>query len=226
MPCRDASGIYATGLCEEDDLVALSYIQLSIHNDHLKYIQHAQTACDTLNALRTIYESTSVVNIVTLQMQMSKLEWSKRIGLETFTDQFQELTRKMAAAGDTTPEKSHIARYLCLLPPRFENTVMFITRESRNSSKFDNMHTIHAELKLDDERQQMHNPSLRKLTGRTDDELNATSNNTCHYCNKMGHFRHECRRRLSDEARGIHLRTVKANPHANGHGGRGNRYGS
>ncbi|KAH9160444.1 hypothetical protein LEN26_001851 [Aphanomyces euteiches] len=155
MPCRDASGNYATGLCEEDDLVALSYIQLSIHNDHLKYIQHAQTACDTWNALRTIYESTSVVNLVTLQLQMSKLEWSERIGLETFTDQFQELTRKMAAAGDTTPEKSHIARYLCLLPPRFANTVMFITRESRNTSKFDNMHTILAELKLDDERQQI-----------------------------------------------------------------------
>ncbi|KAH9176816.1 hypothetical protein AeNC1_017569 [Aphanomyces euteiches] len=87
---------------------------------------------------------------------MSKLEWSERIGLETFTDQFQELTRKMAAAaGDTTPEKSHIARYLCLLPPRFANTVMFITRESRNTSKFDNMHTILAELKLDDERQQI-----------------------------------------------------------------------
>ncbi|CAK4177258.1 unnamed protein product [Aphanomyces euteiches] len=107
----------------------------------------------------------------------------------------------MAAAGDITPEKSHIARYLCLLPPRFANTVMFITRESPNSSKYANMHTILAELKLDDERQQMHNPSLRKLTGRTGDALNATSNNTCHYCNKIVHFRYECRRRLLDEAR-------------------------
>ncbi|CAK4686166.1 unnamed protein product [Aphanomyces euteiches] len=103
---------------------------------------------------------------------------------------------------------------------------MFITRESPNSSKYANMHTILAELKLDDERQQMHNSSLRKLTGRTDDALNATSNNTCHYCNKIGHFRYECRRRLFDEARGIHRRTVKDNPHANGHGDRGNRNGS
>ena len=116
-PSRDSSGNYLRGLSEEDDLVALSYIQLSIHNDHLKFIQNAATTHETSNALRTIYRSTSEVNLVTLQLQMSKLEYSERIGLETFTDQFQELPRKMTAAGDITPEMSNISRYLCLLPP-------------------------------------------------------------------------------------------------------------
>ncbi|CAK4631113.1 unnamed protein product [Aphanomyces euteiches] len=166
-PCRDSAGTYLSSLSEEDDLVALSYIQLSIHNDHLKYIQHVETTYDTWEALRTIYESTSEVNLVTLQLQLSKLEWSERTGLENFTDQFQEFTRKMTAAGDATPIKSHINRFLCLLPPRFANTVMFITRESRTSSKYDNMASILAELKLDDERQHLSNPSLRKQAGRS-----------------------------------------------------------
>ncbi|KAG9405694.1 hypothetical protein AC1031_003606 [Aphanomyces cochlioides] len=125
---------------------------------------------------------------------MSKLEWSEGTGLENFTDQFQEFTRKMTAAGDATPMKSHINRFLCLLPPRFANTVMFITRESRTSSKYDNMASIIAELKLDDERQHLSNPSLRKQAGRSDDALNATANVQCHYCNKPGHIRPECRR--------------------------------
>ncbi|CAK4407019.1 unnamed protein product, partial [Aphanomyces euteiches] len=222
-PCRDSAGTYLSSLSEEDDLVALSYIQLSIHNDHLKYIQHVGTTYDTWEALRTIYESTSEVNLVTLQLQLSKLEWSERTGLENFTDQFQEFTRNMTAAGDATPMKSHINRFLCLLPPRFANTVMFIARESRTSSKYDNMASILAELKLDAERQHLSNPSLRKQAGRSDDALNATTNVQCQYCNKPGHIRPECRRRKTDEANGIHQRLIQEKPQASGHGWKGNQ---
>ncbi|RHY84337.1 hypothetical protein DYB37_008008 [Aphanomyces astaci] len=100
MPHRGPDSKYKPDTDEVDDLVALSYIQLSVHNDHLKYIQHVDTTCDTWNALKTIYENTSEVSLVTLQMKMYKLNRSERIGLESFPGQFQELTRKMTAAGD------------------------------------------------------------------------------------------------------------------------------
>ncbi|RHY03557.1 hypothetical protein DYB25_011039, partial [Aphanomyces astaci] len=109
---------------------------------------------------------------------MSKLEWSERSGLETFTDQFQEFTRKLTAAGDTTPDSAHINRFLCLLPPRFANSVMYITRERRNSNAYQTLPSILAELKLDDERQKMHDPSLARKASRTDDALMTTGNFT------------------------------------------------
>ncbi|RLO00696.1 hypothetical protein DYB28_011648, partial [Aphanomyces astaci] len=76
------------------------------------------------------------------------------------------------------------------------------------------------ELKLDDERQQLSNPSLRKNADRSDDALNATVNGECHYCHKAGHFRSECRRRQNDEAKGVQRRNVRDKPQGNG-GGRG-----
>ncbi|RHY77239.1 hypothetical protein DYB38_014345, partial [Aphanomyces astaci] len=166
QPCYDPDGKYKLGLEMDGDLVALSYIQLSVHNDHLKYIQHVETTYDTWNALKAIYENTSDVSLVTLQMKMYKLDWSERIGLESFADQFQELTRKMTAAGDGTPERSHVTRFLCLLPhrflcllpPCFAITVSYITRESRDTTKFATMRSVLEELKLDDERQQLSNP--------------------------------------------------------------------
>ncbi|RHY17077.1 hypothetical protein DYB25_010748, partial [Aphanomyces astaci] len=220
QPCYDPDGKYKSGLEMDDDLVALSYIQLSVHNDHLKYIQHVETTYDTWNALKAIYENTSEVSLVTLQMKMYKLDWSERIGLESFADQFQELTRKMTAAGDGTPERSHVTRFLCLLPPRFANTVSYITRESRDTTKFATMRSVLEELKLDDERQQLSNSSLRKNADKSDDALNATVNGECHYCHKAGHFRSECRRRQNDEAKGVQRRNVRDKPQGNG-GGRG-----
>ncbi|ETW08100.1 hypothetical protein H310_02461 [Aphanomyces invadans] len=92
-PCTASNGKYLEGFTDEDDLVALSYIQLTIHSDHLKFVQAATTTCGTWEALRDIYESASEVNLVTLQLQMSKLEWSERLGLETFTDQFEEFEK-------------------------------------------------------------------------------------------------------------------------------------
>ncbi|RHZ01742.1 hypothetical protein DYB35_012739, partial [Aphanomyces astaci] len=202
QPCYDPDGKYKSGLEMDDDLVALSYIQLSVHNDHLKYIQHVETTYDTWNALKAIYENTSEVSLVTLQMKMYKLDWSERIGLESFADQFQELTRKVTAAGDGTPERSHVTRLL------------------RDTTKFATMRSVLEELKLDDERQQLSNPSLRKNADRSDDALNATVNGECHYCHKAGHFRSECRRRQNDEAKGVQRRNVREKPQGNG-GGRG-----
>ncbi|RHZ21747.1 hypothetical protein DYB31_011578, partial [Aphanomyces astaci] len=218
LPCYDPDGKYKLGLEMDGDLVALSYIQLSVHNDHLKYIQHVETTYDTWNALKAIYEYTSDVSLVTLQMKMYKLDWSERIGLESFADQFQELTRKMTAAGDGTPERSHVTRFLCLLPPSFANTVSYITRESRDTTKFATMRSVLEELKLVDERQQLSNPSLRKNADRSDDALNETVNGECHYCHKPGHFRSECRRRQSDEAKGVQGRKVRDKPQGNGGG--------
>ncbi|RLO05354.1 hypothetical protein DYB28_001161, partial [Aphanomyces astaci] len=153
-------------------------------------------------------------------MKMYTLDWSERIGLKSFADQFQELTRKMTAAGDGTPERSHVTRLLCLLPPRFANTVSYITRESRDATKFATMWSVLEELKLDDERQQLSNPSLRKNADRSDDALNATVNGECHYCHKPGHFRRKYRRRQTDEAKGVERRSVQDKPHGNS-GGRG-----
>ncbi|RQM21698.1 hypothetical protein B5M09_009537 [Aphanomyces astaci] len=95
------------------DLVAVSYIQLSVHNDHLKYVQFVETTYDTWNALKAICENTSEVSMVTLQMKVYKLDWSDQ--LQVLRRQFQELTRKMTAAGDGTPERSYVTRFLCLL---------------------------------------------------------------------------------------------------------------
>ncbi|RQM10752.1 hypothetical protein B5M09_012844 [Aphanomyces astaci] len=139
---------------------------------------------------------------------MSKLEWSERMGLESFNDQFHEFMRKMAAAGDMTPESSYITRYLCLLLPHFANTMMFITHEARTNTRYSSLPTILAELKLDDERQQMHGPNLRRNASRSDDALNTTSGE-CYYCGKAGHYPPECHRRQADEAKGIRRRSVK-----------------
>ncbi|RHZ15115.1 hypothetical protein DYB31_012317, partial [Aphanomyces astaci] len=137
---------------------------------------------------------------------MYKLDWSERIGLESFADQFQELTRKMTAA-----ERSHVTRFLCLLPPRFlcllpprfANSASYITCESRDTTKFATMRSVLEELKLDGERQQLSNPSLGKNADRSDDALNETVNGECHYRHRPGNFRSECRRRQSDEAKGL-----------------------
>ncbi|CAK4712202.1 unnamed protein product [Aphanomyces euteiches] len=131
------NGQYPIGFNEEDDLAALSYIQLSIHADHLKFVKDTATTYEAWESLKAIYESASEIYLVTLQIQMGKLEWNDRIGLDTFADQFQELMRKLTAAGDTTPDKAHLNRFLCLLPPRFAKTVMYITRERRTSCSDD-----------------------------------------------------------------------------------------
>ncbi|RHY28600.1 hypothetical protein DYB32_005845 [Aphanomyces invadans] len=89
-PYTASNCMYLEGFTEEDDLVALSNIQLTIHSDHLKFVQAATSTYGTWEALRDIYESASEVNLVTLQLQMSKLEWSEGLRLESFTDRFQE----------------------------------------------------------------------------------------------------------------------------------------
>ncbi|RHY97448.1 hypothetical protein DYB37_009698 [Aphanomyces astaci] len=228
LQCQIAPGVYASDRNEADDLVALSYIQLSIHGDHLKYTHVSSKTYQTWEALRAIYESASEVNLVTLQLQTSKLEWSERMGLENFNDQFHEFMRKMAAAGDMTPESPYITRYLCLLLPHFANTVMFITHEARTNTRYSSLPAILAELKLDDERHQKYDPNLRRHASRSDDALNTTSGE-CHYCGKAGHYRPECHRRQTDEAKGIRRRSVNDRPDGPGNrqpnGGRGGRNG-
>ncbi|ETV87040.1 hypothetical protein H257_02050 [Aphanomyces astaci] len=54
---RIAPGVYASDRNEADDLVALSYIQLSIHGDHLKYTHASSKTYQTWEALRAIYEA-------------------------------------------------------------------------------------------------------------------------------------------------------------------------
>ncbi|CAK4346482.1 unnamed protein product, partial [Aphanomyces euteiches] len=116
---RMEDGQYPSGYNEEDDLCALAHIQQSIHADHLKFVKDTATTYETWESLKAIYESVSEVNLVTLQLQMSKLEWGERNGLDSFADQFNESMSKIAVAGDSTPDKAHLTRFLCLLPPCF-----------------------------------------------------------------------------------------------------------
>ncbi|RHY71885.1 hypothetical protein DYB38_014009, partial [Aphanomyces astaci] len=87
--------------------------------------------------------------------------------------------------------------------------------ESRDTTKFATVRSVLEELKFDDERQQLSNPSLRNNADRSDDALNPTVNGECHYCHKPGYFRIECRRRQNDEAKGVQRRNV---PQGNGGG--------
>ncbi|RHY84336.1 hypothetical protein DYB37_008007 [Aphanomyces astaci] len=98
-------------------------------------------------------------------------------------------------------------------------------RESRDTTKFATMWSVLEELKLDDERQKLSNPSLRKNADRSDDALNATANGKCHYCHKPVHFRIECRRRQTDEAKGVQRRSVQDKLHGNS-SERGRSYGN
>ncbi|ETV69823.1 hypothetical protein H257_14446 [Aphanomyces astaci] len=193
---RFADGTYSNGSNEEDDLVALSYIQLGIHADHLQFVKDTATTHETWESLKAIYESASEVNLVTLQLQMSKLEWIERTGLEAFADQFQEFMRKLSAAGDTTADKAHLTRFLCLLPPRFANTTTSVKSYT----------TL----------------ILAKRANTMDDALNVGPDD-CHYCGKTGHYKADCRRRSADREKGIDRQNVRQPPRTNGGrgGGRG-----
>ncbi|ETV74138.1 hypothetical protein H257_11103 [Aphanomyces astaci] len=136
---------------QEDDLAAGSYMLLTIHPDHLKYVQAATMTPDNRH----------------VGSRLSNLR--KRIR-ETFTDQFKEFTRKLTPAGDSTPESAHINRFLSLLPPHIANSEI-------------------SELKLDDERQKVHDPNMARKAISTNVALMTTRD--YHYCGKTGHFEAE-----------------------------------
>ncbi|CAK4070975.1 unnamed protein product [Aphanomyces euteiches] len=170
---RMEDGQYPSGYNEEDDLCALAHIQQSIHADHLKFVKDTATTYETWESLKAIYESVSEVNLVTLQLQMSKLEWGERNGLDSFADQFNESMSKIAVAGDSTPDKAHLTRFL------------------RTGTAYDSMVSMLAELKLDDERQRLHDPNLAKRASQMDEAL-TVSPNDYRYCGKTGHYQAEC----------------------------------
>ena len=187
-----------------------------------KYIKDARTTFQTWQALKEIYESPSQVNLVTLQTKLTKLEWNENLGLDTFADKFQEFMRQLEAAGDQTPQSAYIDRFLCLLPQRFSGTVMHIVRDRTNkATKYTSMPPIIAELKLDDERQQLHNPSLAKKS--TDDAFNVGVNE-CRYCGKQGHYSADCYKKQSDRDKGIFRSNVSNTPKQTNGRGRGNSY--
>ncbi|RHZ00989.1 hypothetical protein DYB35_012343, partial [Aphanomyces astaci] len=99
---------------------------------------------------------------------------------------------------------------------------MYITRERRTTTAYDSMPPILAELKLDDERQKLHDPNLAKRANTMDDALNVGPDD-CHYCGKNGHYKADCRRRSTDREKGIYRQNVRQPPRTNG--GRGGSRG-
>ncbi|RHY36810.1 hypothetical protein DYB34_011245 [Aphanomyces astaci] len=135
-PLESDRSTYAHGFAEEDDLVARSYIKLTIHKDQLKYVSKTQTTYDTWQALKDIHEGASATDLFTLMTEISNLRWTSDIAFDDFTDKYCELVRKLEAAGDLIPESAYATKLLVLMPEQFHNTVLHINRNHSTQPKY------------------------------------------------------------------------------------------
>ncbi|RQM19158.1 hypothetical protein B5M09_014045 [Aphanomyces astaci] len=120
-PLESDRSTYAHGFAEEDDLVARSYIQLTIHKDQLKY---------------DIHEGASATELLKLMTEISNLRWTSDIAFDDFTDKYCELVRKLEAASDLIPESAYATKLLVLMPEQFHNTVIHINRNHSTQPKY------------------------------------------------------------------------------------------
>ncbi|OQR85062.1 hypothetical protein ACHHYP_12382 [Achlya hypogyna] len=181
--------------CTEDDHAAGVYLRLSLHRHDLMHLKDAKTTFATWELLRRLYEHKSGSTLLLLYTQMDNLRWIEERGsLADFAAAFLALRRRMAEAGDTTPESGFIIRFLTLLPSRFNGAILHILHASTKGPVFPSFDDVLADLEAVD--------ALHKCNGVRKTVVVAPVMPTCTYCGQ-DHDTAECyrRQRTSDRRR-------------------------
>ncbi|RQM23520.1 hypothetical protein B5M09_010898, partial [Aphanomyces astaci] len=206
-PLESDRSTYAHGFAEEEDLVARSYIKLTIHKDQLEYFSKTQTTYDIWQALKDIHEGASATNLLTLMTEISNLCWTSDIAIDDFTDKYCELVRKLEAAGDWIPESAYATKLLVLMPEQFHNTVLHINRNHSTQPKYKTLSGVITELRADHELQ-LFRATVGQAPRTNDVTFQATAENTSFYCTKPGQVARQCPRKIGDMERGIYRKNI------------------
>lgn len=197
----------------EEDQKALAQIGLHVEDYHLTRVTQCKSAKGAWEALKDVYESSSIAQVLKLKRELSTLALQPKEPVTKYIARATSLQQQLKAAKVDTEERDIVLAILAGLPSEYETLVTVL----ENSSATPKLQEVQAKLLLAEQRISGSsvigsssdtalfggvNPIKRPgaVGGGPSGGNNKRETRSCHYCGKKGHLKRDCKKKKRDDA--------------------------
>lgn len=173
---------------KKEDRICKTHITRRVADSHLEYIKGRSTAFEMIEALKTIFERSSVMTELGLRKRMLIMRCSESDNLTTHFLMFDKLTRELKACGAEMNDRFLVVSLMITLPKRYD---MVVTALGTIEPKSLTMDLVRSRL-LDEESKTSNRQSNVVPENVAMYGASRTKQLRCYYCRKPGHRRDVC----------------------------------
>lgn len=178
------------------DRKARATIVLLLEDSQLPLVKNCVHARDAFNALKAYHQKTSRSVRVSLLKKLCSTNLSEQGDLEKHLLEIDDLFDRLSAAGTELDKDTQICLLLRSLPPSFDGLVTALDSRSDDDISID---VVKSKLADEYHRRLERDASTSKVEKAMKSVGNSQRSDVrvCHFCNKPGHIKRNCRKFLS-----------------------------
>ena len=199
----------------EDSQKAFAQIGLHVEDYHLSTVTKCTSAKEAWEALQSVYESTSLAQVLMLKKELSTLAMRPKEPVTKYIARATSLQEQLTTAKVTTEERDIVLAVLAGLPKDYDMLVTVL----ENSGTTLTLKDVMAKLLLAEQRNGINdnngnssetalltNANAFRRPGATGGRPSGNNNNRretreCYYCHRQGHLSRDCRKKKHDNER-------------------------
>jgi hypothetical protein len=199
---------------KEDKAMAL--IVLSLSDAQLLHVQTALTAKEAWLKLIEVHERKGLANKLYLCRKFLTITMEEGDSMIAHINKVKTLAQQLEAIGEKLREEDIVTTLLYSLPETFESLIVALeARADDLTLEFITARLMHEELRRKEGGLPSGGSTKALLAGHTGQSHKKNGNSkqrTCFYCEKPGHFKKDCRKRLADLEKGRQQANVARTP--------------
>lgn len=204
----------------EQNAKAMLLISTSMEFSQLQTVIACQKAAEMWKRLKSIHEQRSSVNKITLKQHFFNYKMSSTNSISQHISKIESMAQALSDVGEPVSDVDKIAKVLGSLPPKYGAFITAWDSYDESKQTFENLTSrlLKEELKFSQDDDTSSALAAININSRaaykqsTDNKAKGKANIICYYCNKKGHYKSECRKRLKDQNS-----TIKSNPNSRHH---------
>jgi len=184
---------------------ALATIQMSVKPVHLNTVTSLDTAKETWDVLKVMFEARDIAQLLRLMDELNSLKKGGDGNIITFVSRAKMIRDELAMLGNPVDDKTLALRVLAGLPA--ENGMLRKVLENKETNLV--MSDVTAELLQVEQRSISVGVSKPSSSVKSQNFAAAApkipfnkKSVVCFYCNKKGHMQRDCHKKKADEAKG------------------------
>jgi hypothetical protein len=189
---------------------ALALLVLSLSDAQLLHVQPALTAKEAWLKLSEVHERKGLANKLYLRRKFLTVKMEEGDGMQAHINKVKTMAQQLTAIGAPVADEDIIVTLLYSLPENYESLIVALeSRADALTLEFITARLLHEEARRKEAGVHQENISKAFLSqdanskkgkepGKAGKGGKKKSGN-CFYCGKAGHFKNECRKRISEE---------------------------